>query len=115
MQQTGLVIASGAAVSGEVDLRGLILCGIYMPGTWTTATLTFQVAETDNDGESGTYANVYNASGVEVEVQAAASRYIQLDPVTFAGAAWLKVRSGTSGTPVNQGADRTLELVCLPG
>ena len=115
MQQTNLVIANGAAVSGEVDLRGLIVCGIYMPSAWTTADLTFQVADTDNDGASGTYADVYLDTGIEYEVQAAASRYISIDPVRFAGAAWLKIRSGTTGTPVNQGADRTLKVICLPG
>lgn len=115
MQQSDLVIASGAAVSGEVDLRGLIVCGVYMPAAWTTANLTFQVADTDNDGNSGTFADVYTENGTEVNVSAAASRYIQIDPTTFAGAAYLKVRSGTTGTPVNQGADRTLKLVCLAG
>lgn len=114
MQQTNLVIENGTAVSGEVDVRQLLVCGIYMPSSWTTADLTFQVADTNADGDAGTYVDFYTDDGSEYTVQAAASRYISIDPNRFAGVAWLKVRSGTTGTPVNQDADRTVKLVCLP-
>jgi len=104
-------IASGSSLSGEVLLdnsvpRGKRLFAIVMPSSWTAANLTFQASI---DGT--TYNNLYDYNGSEVTVTAAASRYIVLDPLTFAGVAGVKIRSGTSGTPVNQGADRTLTLV----
>lgn len=112
------VIESGSAVSAAVDMDGKLLVGIEMPSSWTTADLTFQAARIDRsaNGDFGTYLNVYevdtaNTAGVEVTVDAAASRYLGIDnPAPFAGIQSLKVRSGTSGTPVNQGADRTLRL-----
>ena len=93
---------AGPAGSGSYES----LVGIVMPGTWTAANLTFQ-ASNDNS----TFTDLYNAAGTEVTVTAAASRWIAIDPADFAGVAYLKVRSGTSGSAVNQGANRTIGLV----
>jgi hypothetical protein len=102
-------IANGAALSGAIDLDGYTLCGIQMPSAWTTANLTFQVS-----ADGATYADVYSDSGGEYTVTAAASRYIVLNPADFAGMRFLKVRSGTTGTPVNQGGARTMLLNVRP-
>lgn len=103
-------IANGASLSQAIENIGLgaasALVGIEMPAAWTAANLTFQVSF---DGD--TYKDLYDKDGNEVTVTAAASRYIGLIPSLFAGIRHLKVRSGTSGTPVNQGAARTLRLV----
>lgn len=105
------VIANGASLSGAVDIVGLTLVGVLIPSSWTTADLTFQVSV-----DGSTYVDVYNDSGVEYLVQVgAASTYIVLNKsgyADFAGMRYLKVRSGTSGTPVNQGGARTLTLIC---
>lgn len=98
-------IANGASLSGAVDLGTKRLARINMPSSWTTANLTFQVSA---DGTN--YANLYDATGTEKTVQAAASRAIILDFSEWIGARYIKVRSGTSGTPVNQGAERILQL-----
>jgi hypothetical protein len=82
------------------------VAAIVMPADWTAADLTFQ-ASVDNS----TYWNVYDADDAEVTVQAAEDRHIILDPADFAGCPYLKVRSGTSGAAVNQGAARTIQLV----
>ena len=97
-------IANAASLSGAVRLSGT-LTGIQMPASWTAANLTFQVSV---DGD--TYQNVYDSSGSEFVVTAAAARYIPLNPADFIDGRWLKVRSGTSGTPVNQGAERVVQL-----
>jgi len=99
-------IANGASLSDAINLRGEVLVGIEMPAAWTAANLTFQ-ASMDN----ATYLNVYSAAGAELVVTAAASQFIWVDPSNFAGCRWIKVRSGTSGTPVNQGAERLVGLV----
>lgn len=102
-------IANGASLSGSVEIGSAKHIGIVMPSAWTTADLTFQVSY---DGTN--WQNLYNDSGVEVEVPAAASRNISLDVAALSLAPWqyLKIRSGTSGTAVTQGAARTLYVVC---
>lgn len=75
-----------------------------MPSSWTAADLTFQVS-TDN---GTTYQNVYEEDGSEYVVTADASRFIAITGLPRVDA--IKVRSGTSGTAVAQGAARTLTL-----
>ena len=102
-------IPNGAALSGAVYLKGEVLVGIRMPAVWDAANLTFRVSMDDAG-----YLDAYSSAGAEHVVTAAASRHIWVDPSNFAGYRWLIVRSGTTGTPVNQttGADaRVLELI----
>jgi hypothetical protein len=101
------VVANGASLSGvvAVDLDQYLVA-IEMPTTWTAANLTFQVSV---DGT--TYRNLYNNSGSETTVTAGADRVIHVDREQFVGIHYLKVRSGTAGVPVNQGGDRTINLV----
>lgn len=100
------VIASGVALSGELDLNGFRHISIQMPSAWTTANLTFQVAEK----KGGIYQDVYDSSGNEFVVTAAVSRAIS-DITELAPFRFIKIRSGTTGTPVNQAAKRTLQLI----
>lgn len=101
------LIASGAALSGALNLGGLRLVGLAVPATVTGSTLTFQVSV---DGGT-TWVNMFDKGGNEIAIAIGASRLVVLDPADFAGVQWLKVRSGTSGTPVNQGQDTTFQLV----
>lgn len=105
-KQVPVTIANGASVSAFVDLEAQTLVGIHMPAAWTAAGLTFQVSE---DGV--TYDDLYDAAGSEKTVSVAASRYIYTIPSDWVGIRFIKVRSGTAGTPVNQGAARTIQLV----
>jgi phosphoglycerol transferase MdoB-like AlkP superfamily enzyme len=104
--QITATILSGASLSAAVFLGSGALARIDMPAAWTAATLTFQLSP---DGV--TYRNLYDASGVEYEVQASAAYSIAMPVADFQGAQYLKVRSGTAGVPVNQGADRLLTLI----
>lgn len=104
-----VTIANGASLSDAVDISGAAVVGIVMPAVWTAAELTFQASA---DGTA--YNNLYSDDDSEYSVQAAAARYIHIVPSEFAGIRYLKVRSGTSGTPVNQGAERTVTLVVRP-
>ena len=103
-------IPNGAAVSAAVNLRGEVLVGIRMSDVWDAANLTFQVSMDDV-----TYLDSYSAAGAEhVVTVTGVDTHIWVDPSNFAGYRWLIVRSGTTGTPVNQttGADpRVLELI----
>lgn len=101
-------IAAAASISGDIDLGPLRLEGVIMPAAWTAADLTFQVSR---DGSA--FQNLFDDADNEVIVQAAASRNVALrDDVkkAFSGWRWLRVRSGTSGTPVAQAAERTIGI-----
>ena len=105
-----VTIANGASLSGAIQIDEAFLVGIKMPGTWTAANLTLQGAGED---APTTFNNVYDKDGTEVTITAAASRHITLEPAKFAGIHTLKVRSGTSGTAVNQGGDRIITLYLM--
>ena len=109
-QALTVVIESGESLSGAFDVRQYSQMGIIMPAARTAANLTFQAS----DESGGTYCDVYTDAGDEVSVTAAASRAISIDLNSSALASYqyLKIRSGTTGTPVAQGADRTLKI-CL--
>jgi hypothetical protein len=103
-----IVIANGESLSGAVHLRSHRLFAIQMPASWTAADLTFQASY-----DGSTYADVYDEDDAEVVVQAAASRFIILDPAKFLGMQRIKVRSGTTGVAVNQGGARSLQLILV--
>lgn len=102
-----VTIASGASLSGAANLGGLHAVGVLMSAGWTAANLTFQISV---DGV--TYYDLYDKTGLELSIIAGASRFIQLDLGIFAGFNFVKLRSGTTGTPVNQGSDRALSIIC---
>lgn len=102
-----VTIANGQSLSSSVETKGLYLAGISTPSAWTTASLSFQ-GSVDNT----TYNNVYDNGGTEITATVDANRFI-----TFANpigpCPYLKIRSGTASTPVNQGAERILTLVFI--
>src|SRR3712207_558724 len=100
-----VTIASGQSLSDAAYVHRKCLVGIIMPAAWTAASLTFQVSD---DGT--TYRDFYSTSG-EYSASAGVDRQIILSPNDWAGAQHVKVRSGTAGAPVNQGAQRVLKLV----
>jgi hypothetical protein len=104
-----VTIANGAALSGPLDLAGHVLIAIAMPAAWTAAVLTFQ---SSIDGGT-TWSDVVDDTGTEVSVAAAASRTIvnggQLEKLAPLGR--IRIRSGTTGVPVNQAADRSLAVI----
>lgn len=108
MANANATIAAGAAVSGVVAIAGQRVAAIQMPAVWTTANLTFQ-----GSFDGGTFADIYDEAGTEFSITAAASRYIGLDAgaLELSGLQWLKVRSGTVASPVNQVAAAIIQLV----
>lgn len=106
MKAIAITIASGQSLSAVADLRGLELIDVGLSSSWTTANLTVQVSD-----DSLTFSDVYDPYGNELVWIAAASRAIFADPAAPSlGNRYIRLRSGTSGTPVNQGAARTLVL-----
>lgn len=108
---SSVVIANGQSLSGEVDLTNFDLVGVIMPSAWTAAALTFSMS----DVTGGTAKSVRDSAGAEVSYTVAADQYIIVNQAhrdAFAG--FLKLRSGTAGVPVAQGAARTIQLVLRP-
>ena len=103
-------IANGEALSTAINVRsGCIPAAIAMSAAWTAASLTFQVSL---DG-GVTYGNLRDIYKSEMTVQVeAATDVIQLPPADWFWVKYFRIRSGTAGTPVNQGAARTLTVVC---
>lgn len=113
--QKTTTIANGTSLSGAVDMGNGRLFAIVIPSAWTTGNLTFQASSDCISAASPTYSNMFDSTGTEVTFTVAASQYIiNAVPVEWIGVRCIKVRSGTSGTPVNQGADRALVIITVP-
>jgi hypothetical protein len=103
-----LGIAINTALSEAIDLGGRKLVAIVMPSGWDAASLTFQASP---DGV--TYYNVYD-SATERSLTVDVSRFLHVDMEDWLGVRFLKLRSGTAATPVDQTAARTFTLIIQP-
>ncbi|MCW5976848.1 MAG: hypothetical protein KIT09_02165 [Bryobacteraceae bacterium] len=102
-----VTIPADETLSSAVDLSERVLVGIAMPAAWDAADLTLQMSP---DG-GATWLDVLNAVGVEESVAAEAGRYFHVDAAHFRGIRYIRLRSGTSASPVEQAEARTLILV----
>lgn len=117
------LIPDGQNLSGPVDLRQYALKGLILPPTWTLADVTFQAARMADGDYFDVYQDTGTAPPVAVQVPVSdSSRYIVLGiyagGVAGRGAAesvvgmnYIKLRSGTPATPVNQVGTKTVTLV----
>lgn len=102
---TATIPAGATGLSQGIDLQTTRVVGIVMPAVWTAADLSFQGSLDDV-----TYIDIYNDSGNEYLIPAAASQGIVLNvPLSFP---FIKARSGSTGTPVSQAAARNVILIC---
>lgn len=100
-----VTIDNGASLSSAAHIGSGELVGIMLP-TLTSASLTFQAS-----ADGVTYAEALDASSSAVAVgTSTGARYIKA-PADLAGIPFLKIRSGTSGAPVQQGAERIITLI----
>ena len=109
LDQTAVTITSGTSLSAAVALGAKTMVGIAMPAGWDAAVLTFQASVDD-----GTTWLEMQSTSAAISYTAAAGQYIAIDPTLWRGINKIKVRSGTSGSAVNQTADRVLTLVTRP-
>jgi hypothetical protein len=109
VRQSTVLIPTGAALSTvSVDLRNEQLVAVIMPDGWDAASLTFQAGI-----DGATFGNVFLVTG-ELSfptADVAAGNLLAFDTRLTAGLRYLKVRSGTSASAVNQTADRMLTLL----
>ena len=104
-------IANGQALSSSFVLdQSQLISGVFMPAAWTAAVLTLQTSM-DN---GTTWNEVVKADGTAYQLTVAASQAVMIPPADLIGIppnALVRLRSGTSGTPVNQGAARSVTVV----
>ena len=101
------IIPLNGSVSNSIDLEGYELGAFNMPTDWTTANITILASDT----RDGTYKPVYR-SGLEVtEIVEAGHINPICNPLAIAPLRYIKLRSGTSATPVVQTAERVIILI----
>lgn len=103
-------IAQNATLSGAVDLGTMKDMGLIMPGVWTAAHITFQVCDT----LGGTYAELVDATGTEVNIAVSAGVAYSLATSTqrlLAPWRFIKIQSGATGATVAQTAARNIVIV----
>lgn len=105
-------IANGTALSDVLDMDTEFLAGMIVHAAWTAAAITFQGS---TDGAN--FFNVYDEGGTEVSIASAsvvADRFISFSDTfmhKLRACQYLKLRSGTAATPVNQLAARTISVI----
>jgi len=103
-----VTIVNTQSLSNFVRFKQTTFVGYIIPAGWTTANLTFQASTDDS-----TFIDISDNFGNEIQ-HVVDTGYILFDPSIFAGVRVLKVRSGTSSTPVAQGADRIIQILSRP-
>lgn len=103
-----VTILNGASVSGSIDLSDTSLLGFVSPAAWTTAALNLEVS-TDNINWQVAY-DAYGSQVGSIATPVVAASYAA-DAIALLPWAYVRFRSGTSATPVVQGADRTFKVV----
>jgi hypothetical protein len=98
-------IASGQSLSAAICVGAGVPLAVQMPAAFTGTSLTFQ-----GSIDGTTYQNVYDGS-MEVSVDVAAGRTVVLPAAALAAFPFLKIRSGTAGSPTSEGGDRVLTVL----
>lgn len=108
-------IANGGSLSNAIPLGGAVPCALVLPAAWTAANITFS-GSVDGvnfgsifDGDAGAEAE-YKLTTTFTAASGGENRAIPLNPDRFQGYNWIKVRSGTQGAPVAQGAQRVIQI-----
>lgn len=102
--------AGATGLSAAVGLGGKTLVGIVIPAAWLTAGISFQAS-----GDGGvTFGELLDETATARAISSVAGgayTVIAVDPTKWRGINEIKVRSGTSATPVNQTGAPTLLLL----
>jgi hypothetical protein len=95
----GPFIEQGESLSDALDCTAGSIVRLTMPGAWTPANLTFQIS---SDGAM--YNDLVDFQGEEVTMPVVAGSAVVVAPLSdyLKAVAFLKVRSGTRGFPIEQ-------------
>lgn len=116
-RQITVIIPAGASQPADIlDLKESQILGVFIPSNWTAAGISFQTSP--DSGQN--LPNVFDAGGNEYVLSASASTYVSLghgpawdSPLgcPLNGLRYLRPRSGTAGTPVNQTTESRLTFL----
>jgi hypothetical protein len=110
VRSTTVTIPSGTSISGALAIGLGRIIGLMVDG-WTAAALSLEA------GSSGTTGPAFH-DDAEVSIASAAvvaGRYLSRTNMQAVRAPFVRFRSGTGGTPVNQAATRTLTVFVEEG
>jgi hypothetical protein len=108
-------IANGESVSAAITITNESPLAILMPAAWTTAAVTLEASW---DGGTTWRGVIYDATGSQcnsIASPAVSAVYaLSLDGLLSLSGAQVRLRSGTTASPVNQGGARTIVLITRP-
>ena len=105
--QESPIIASGASLSGAIDMRKLTMGVLHMPAAWTAASIGFHVCST----QGGSFQPLYDKNGSLVQISSPAAACAYVLPADLAGCHWIKLWSQDgAGSGANQAAARSFTL-----
>ena len=97
--QITFTIANGASLSDAQYVENSALVALLVPGTIVGTVFSFQISN-----DNTTFYNVYSG-GLEYTEPVTASSATLVDIPSFLGGAYIKVRTGTSGSASTQSGD----------
>jgi hypothetical protein len=103
-----VTIPSGASISAAFQLHGQSIIRVWAPSQWTPARLTFQGSQNGN-----VWDNLYDHADIEMSLPFTAQtsgfdRSYAIPLEWTMGCEFIRFRSGTALSPVNQDADRII-------
>lgn len=103
------IIEVNQNISGGIDIGAGTVFGIEIPTGFEATVITFQAARSI----SGTYSNVFDDVGNEVQVAVAAETMVSVDiaALKLAPYRFIKIRAGTSASPTTCLAERVLYAI----
>ncbi len=102
-------IPSGASVSNALDCNNRAITGFIAPAGWTTAALTIEASVNGTEWVTELFDSTSNPAGSFAAITASAGYAVDL--ASLVPWQYVRLRSGTSASPVNQGADRVFKVV----
>jgi hypothetical protein len=123
MAALGTEIPNNESLSGMIDLGTHQLVAIEMPATWAGTAITFQAKsklQEDEDVAQGepnpeVWKDVYNDAGTEVSITVGANQIVGIATAVLKDAIgplrYIRLRSGTSGSPVQQSPSKQIKLI----
>lgn len=105
-------IASGASVSNTIDCNSRAILGFVAPAAWTAAALNVEASVDGTTWATVIYDSLGAAIGSWASLTAGAGYSFDLNGML----PWqyIRLRSGTSGAPVNQAAARAFTIIQRP-
>jgi len=105
-------IAAAGSVTPSIDLTSTALLGFITSAAWTPAALNIEVSVDNTTWVTSVIGSDSTAAGSWSSITA--NTAYSLDPTSFLPYRYIRFRSGTSATPVNQAAARVFTVITRP-